>query len=500
VKNLIKIGAILVFLFGLVWSLSPNPPHQSTQKFDLQREILPYFKGYDSTSGTSVNIEGSPEIITSFKGRVVVGFTTEDGRTIYVNPLAIRSKTWGEHPAKKLLRLKEEYGLSIGRVLESILKNSLLRNFIFRSVTFEYRPGMILSGVVAEINIDGSFLVIPSYIPPDWKAVKSGNLEPSFFSVIFNPEDTNHQMIHSRTLYQVDYDLMGVTLFEKMYTLLTNHKGANRNSNRWLVEQLRQLGLNLESDINSISRYRVSGGDAYFTVSNGFTDSTKGIFYKLTPDDELVEIFRTPGRFLMLGFDPLNPTRLLVSAEGYDRSDTRYQSIFEVDLETSNWQVVEFPIPTDFELYGGQTYFFAQDGILMVKRYGFIWEGGGVWIIDPSDPNYGPKKMLLAWDHFLNWIVFPTEDSRVFIFAFTAKEVEDHFAMTINQAEILLDGENTTITQTQRIALLRGWNPQPIYIQSIGEGRYLMYVDSKFDYNSYLEGRPSAIYVVEISR
>lgn len=483
--NLVLVGFIVVALRSI------SPPQKAAvtiTEFDPEEQLLPWFKAYGLASA-------KPQAVVVKEGKVFIEFLDEAGRYFNVDPLAIRSERWGEHPADKVLRLKAQHGLSIDPNLERQLQG-YFRDRFFHQLTFEHLPGRTARGVVAEIDIDSSFAVIAA--PWEWR-IGGGHLVPSFFHVNRDQTDPAQERVLEAAGYHFDPTIFGTDLFDQIWGILYNHHGGSLPSLYWITDQLRGLGIAIEPGMRLVGGFREINGEIYFTASDDYPNATHGILYRLDSNGKLTKLFEAAGGILFALPHPQKPGKLLISAEGYEKGDPRFQSLFELDLETGEWQVIKFPEPADFELYTTQGRLLSDGELLLLKRYGFTKEGGGIWLLDLTDPNYATQKKLVAWDHMLAWIPLPTSDPDLFILAITAKEVADNFAMTINRAELHLAGMDSAITGVKRIGKVRGWNPVPVHYEKLEDGGYLLYVEANDSSKSHYAGRPSAVYVVTLN-
>ncbi|GMR19072.1 MAG: hypothetical protein BMS9Abin34_198 [Patescibacteria group bacterium] len=355
--------------------------------------------------------------------------------------------------------------------------------------------------MVCEIGIDGSLLVRPDAVPKEWSwedrdDPRLGRIDPTFFLIDADPDNPEHEKILEEAGYCFDPTGFGPGILGRICGITQNLRNKSVKAGAWATDQIQKLGLPIDGGFKSFSLREVDGETAYFTVATQLY-GRNGRFYQMGPDGTLTEIYQAPGRILSAVFHPLDRNRLLLSSEGYDEGDPRWQSLFEIDLATGDWKALEFPKPSGNDLYGSPRKLFRDEGIMLLNRYGFVPEGGGLWLANLEDPDYDPKRRLLGWDHSQIWMFFPTPNPRVLDVVFTAKEVDNHMTMTVNRAKLRLDGLNTQLTEPERITKLKGWNPQPIHTEEISEYRHLIYIASN-DYEACMESRPAAVYVIEI--
>ena len=128
--------------------------------------VKPHF--YAATDeGELTEAEGEPDLIVEHNGKVKVRMVTAGGNA-YLDPLALESDLVGEHPVHKVYRLME-MGIPVDEGLQSRLLAGLIDD-LFINVEFEYQRRRFSSGVVAEVFVDGTFLVIPDAAPPEWQS------------------------------------------------------------------------------------------------------------------------------------------------------------------------------------------------------------------------------------------------------------------------------------------------------------------------------------------
>ena len=129
--------------------------------------IKPYFFARTAT-GELISADGEPDLILELAGNIKVRLRQGDQES-YLDILALESELIGEHPIHKVYRL-EAMGLSLDDGLAQRLRSDEFPNELFRTVRFEYLQGKETSGVIAEVFQDGTFLVIPFAIPPEWQS------------------------------------------------------------------------------------------------------------------------------------------------------------------------------------------------------------------------------------------------------------------------------------------------------------------------------------------
>jgi len=375
-------------------------------------------------------------------------------------------------------------------------------------ITFEHLPGRRAAGTVEEILADGSFLVRPERVPKPWRwddenDPRMGRIAPEFFLVDFNPRSAVHRRLHGEFGYRYDPGEYGIGLAERIQRITAARRGVSIRSHEWYTQRIREAGLPIEDGFHTFWLLDYQAGDrfrtAYFTIGTSVYHGEEGRFYRLVEDQrvEVEEILRAPGRILTAVFNPYDRNRLYVSAEGYPHEDPRWQCLYELDLPSGDYWVIEFPKPAGNDLYGSKINFFLEEGVALLNRYGFVPEGGGLWLMGINRPDYEPKRQLLAWDHSQSWMFFPTSDPGVLTVFFTAKEVDNHMTMTVNRAKLHLAGEDTYLTEPRRIAKVRGWNPIPWRVEPLNGYRYRVLVASN-EYQNYMAGYPMGVYPVEV--
>ena len=128
--------------------------------------IKPYFFAR-SASGELINADGEPDLILEMGGKIKVRLKQGDQES-YLDILALESELIGEHPIHKVYRL-EAMGLTLEDGLAKRLQSDVFPNQLFRAVAFEYLQGRETSGVISEVFQDGTVLVIPFAVPPEWQ-------------------------------------------------------------------------------------------------------------------------------------------------------------------------------------------------------------------------------------------------------------------------------------------------------------------------------------------
>ena len=139
-------------------------------KYDTSRDfselVRPHFYAVN-TAGELTEVIGEPEAIVLLDGRVKVQLADEGG-TLFLDPLALESEMVGEHPVHKLYRLME-MGIPASEELEARLDSGDV-NTLFASLEFEFQRRRWASGVLTDVFVDGTFLVIPDQVPSEWQS------------------------------------------------------------------------------------------------------------------------------------------------------------------------------------------------------------------------------------------------------------------------------------------------------------------------------------------
>uniref|UniRef100_A0A831Z0M3 Uncharacterized protein n=1 Tax=candidate division WWE3 bacterium TaxID=2053526 RepID=A0A831Z0M3_UNCKA len=257
-------------------------------------------------------------------------------------------------------------------------------------LTFEHSPGKQAKGIVYEVGIDGSFLVRPRTTPKEWtwddlNDRRLGRVVPTFFLVDFNPSRVTHRRVHQLAEYNFDPDSLGTTLVEKIRNLTNRLLNPSAKACAWYVEQIRRLNVPIEEEFRNFRVFEFGQDCLYFTVSDNVYFAKAGWFCRLDNTGKVTGILSAPGRILTAFFHPLDRQRLLVSAEGYPQNDPRWQCLYELDLRTANYRVVNFPKPAGNDLFGSKIRLFPDHRIALVNRYGSSPKAGGCGSSTPTN-------------------------------------------------------------------------------------------------------------------
>ena len=134
-----------------------------------------------SKRGELLEVQGSPDLILEREGKVKIRLNQED-RELTLDLLALQSEVIGEHQVHKIFRLVA-MGVPIAPDLENKLLSPDLPHELFHSLRFEYLPGKDTSAVLSEVFPDGTFLVIGSGVPKEWRGDEKGIASPTHFHV-----------------------------------------------------------------------------------------------------------------------------------------------------------------------------------------------------------------------------------------------------------------------------------------------------------------------------
>ena len=129
----------------------------------------------------AVEAEGRPDLLTVRQGRAKVRLAHDDGAR-YLDPLALAPEQLGEHPVHRLHRLRA-MGVPLDPALAERLDPETFDHGLFHPLRFELSAGVQIEGVVAELFPDGTFLVIPSEMPAEWRRDEDGLPPPTHFHV-----------------------------------------------------------------------------------------------------------------------------------------------------------------------------------------------------------------------------------------------------------------------------------------------------------------------------
>lgn len=291
----------------------------------------------------------------------------------------------------------------------------------------------------------------------------------------------------------------------------------------WQMAKLKEIGVPLNEEDYFFEQQKVYVVDnvVYFIVKAKINETNKkvGRVYALSKSGELKLVYESLGG-LYLGLPvPIDPKKLLVSSEGY--SDFRFQSIYEHDTETNQDTLVKFPN----SLFASDAEFLDKKGTMIIANYGFIYENGGIYKVSKTGNGYSVDKLLLV-DHLINFSLLnhqinntyhalspitttpnPTSvynqylplifDKSPTTIVWTAKEVNNDFAMTINEARLNI-GKKTEIINIKTIGKMMGWNPFLRFENEKINGKYEVIIEQTRNFESYISGYAPAVFLVEI--
>jgi hypothetical protein len=120
-----------------------------------------------TAEGDSVEAQGQPDRIVEVDGKLKIRLVDERGQS-FLDPLALEPDLMGEHPVHKVYRLLE-MGVAIDAGLLAALDGDEAGR-LFTTIEFEYQRRRFSSGILSEVFLDGTFLVIPEEVPPEWRS------------------------------------------------------------------------------------------------------------------------------------------------------------------------------------------------------------------------------------------------------------------------------------------------------------------------------------------
>ena len=297
--------------------------------------------------------------------------------------------------------------------------------------------------------------------------------------------------------------------------------GYGRN---WIADVLRSQGVGWLGECDAaggLRTYTRADGDSgrnYLTVRRSLEPDKKQRYKVLEVDDAggATELYTAPGIMLVAMPLPFDHRTWLFSTEGWDAAegdqpaDPRWQAVYLVNLDAPqayqkvNYPIQEFPRAPEAGLYGASARLSAGQDFLFNTLYGFEAEGGGIWVVDVSTPDFYQRPenfaRIVSWDHTLSWMPLARLDSdpsAMHLFM-TGKEVADDFAMTANLLRIREDGLNSTIEKSERLLQMVGWNPVPFGWQQVSDTQYLMLVETHYNYESSLMPRAKGVYIIDV--
>ena len=158
--------------------VAPRDEYDTGASFD--ELVKPHFYAAFE-DGREVEAEGRPDLLTLRQGRAKVRLAHDDGPR-YLDPLALAPEQLGEHPVHRLRRLRA-MGVPVAPELSDRLDPDAFDHGLFHGLRFELSTGRQTEGVVADLFPDGTFLVIPSETPAEWRRDDDGLPPPTHFHV-----------------------------------------------------------------------------------------------------------------------------------------------------------------------------------------------------------------------------------------------------------------------------------------------------------------------------
>lgn len=352
---------------------APRPQYDTAAAFAAL--VKPHFLA-GGLDGELRAANGNPTAIVERAGRLKVELTGENGPS-YLDLLALHSELLGEHPVHKVYRL-----LAMGIPISPELRRKLAdgpADELFANLNFEYLRGSETAGVVAEVFLDGTLLVIPFALPAEWQSRDADIAAPTHLHL--NPralsagvsdlakeyereilalpfpeqrypaaplarkqcgvyQESLAAPAYAALLASVGYrftpepiagDLTdpAAPFGERMAALLWGGFGADRQyfgfEGAWIAAVLRQEGADWLGECDTaggIRSYRVAGDPAaryYLTVRRSLEPDKKQRYKILTLDRDgaAAEIYTAPGILLMAFPLPPDGRNWLLSAEGW---------------------------------------------------------------------------------------------------------------------------------------------------------------------------------------
>ena len=350
------------------------------------------------------------------------------------------------------------------------------------------------------------------------EAISSGGYQDALISIGF-------RFTPAQVLAGDDENVFG----ERLSKLIREGAGDNVRyfgmGGNWIAGVLTQLGVSWQGECDTaggVRSYRVKGEsqDRFYLRVRRSLEPDKRDRYKivaLDDDGSTRVLYDAPGIMLMALPLPTDESRWLMSTEGWPKAgagipaDPRWQSVYLVNInDPEDYQMVDYPIhqfprAPESGLYGASPRLSSDKRFLFNTLYGFRDEGGGIWVSDISQEDYftdpGAFTRIVDWDHALSWMLLepepddPTAPVNLFL---TGKEVSDDFAMTANVLSIGGGGLDSAIQSQQRLLQMVGWNPVPFAQHTLGGGRFLVAVETHFDYESSLLPRAKGVYIVPV--
>ena len=336
--------------------------------------VRPHFLA-DTEEGEPVEVQGEPDLIVKVDGRVKIRLLG-DGTHTFLDPLALESELIGEHPVHKVYRLMD-MGVSIDGGLLAALDSGEVGQ-LFTTVEYEYQRRRFSSGVIAEVFVDGTFLVIPDETPPEWqsnddrisspthlhlnsRAFSGGSTklareyELEILSLPFEdqryppaPLALKQCRVYEESLVTSDYvgilESVGfrftpghisedvkdsATFVDRMQALLWNGSGAGVEyfgfEGWWIAGVLKGEGVSWLGDCDTAGGFRAypgtAGGESrrYLTVRRSLEPDIKQRYkiLEVNTAGEATELYTAPGIILMALPLPYDDRSWIFSTEGW---------------------------------------------------------------------------------------------------------------------------------------------------------------------------------------
>ncbi len=361
----------------------------------LHKLIKPHFFPR-SGKGKFCEAQGNPDLILAWNGKVKIRLK-QGSQEYYLDPLALSSEYIGEHPTRKVLRLRD-MGIPIERGLESMLDSSQVPHGLFHVVDFEYLPGKEANGVISEVFPDGTFLVIPFETPPEWKtdnedvsppthlhanprALNAGSsslakeYEKKILALPFDEQryppaplarkqyDAYREAVqggfYKDILSSVGYEFTPAHVLEcitssfgeRLISILERGLGEGNEyfgfEGSWAAQCLAGMEVSWVEECDTVGRvqkYRTRGSsqDGYYAIVQHSLEADKSRRYQvvgINDDGSGQVVYTAPGAILMAQPLPFDDTQWLMSAEGWrppegaTPPDPRWQSVYVVDTK-----------------------------------------------------------------------------------------------------------------------------------------------------------------------
>ena len=342
-------------------------------------EVRPHFYARGE-SGDLQPVRGAVDGIGIWEGKVKVRLR-DSGEVQYLDLLALNDGLIGEHPAQRLLRLHES-GVPMEPELRDALREPSPPDQLFHSVSFQYLPGKVTSGIISDLFPDGTFLVILPETPGEWQSDRQEVASPTHLHVnpralsvgqsalarefeeeiLSLPFDEQRYPAPALALKQcgvyhesLDGDGYGSLLEAIGYRFTLGHvsqkesealpfgalvqtilrSGAGEDTTYfghgryWLADRLAELQVPWMGECDTaggVRTYRKQGAseDSYYLVVRRSLEPEKTVRYRVvTLDDDGSgrEIYIAPGIVLMAMPLPSNETYWLMSTEGWKSPD-----------------------------------------------------------------------------------------------------------------------------------------------------------------------------------